>query len=285
MTGGVPIRGRIFDLQHCSLHDSPGIRSTVFLKGYPLSCWWCSNPESQEPGPQLLFFRQFCIGCGACAEVCPNEALLLDKGTLVVRRKACTLCGACVPACRQEARALSGRTMSVKEVCDAVHPYWRIFQTSGGGVTLSRGEALAQGDFLFALLAALHDKIGFHTYFDTCGKAPWAVLERMLPYLDMILLDIKHMDKTEHQRATGLGNDDILRNARNLAKRKISVLTRIPLIPGLNDDENNLSNLEYFLREKRLDRGRDYSLPCLWSGQVCRFGHGIWLSPGKKPPC
>lgn len=247
-----PMQGMIFDIQHYSLHDGPGVRSTVFFKGCPLACWWCANPESQSSTRQLLFFKNLCTGCGACAAVCPSEALRLTRNGLVMNRKLCTGCGACAETCRNNARQPSGKLMPVEDVCTEVRQHWRIFQQSGGGVTCSGGEALAQPDFLFELLKALHDEIGLHTCLDTCGMAPWKTLERMLPYVDLVLLDIKHINSMMHKMATNAGNKTILSNACALAQRKIDTIIRIPLIPEFNDTDENLHAFGAFLKGNNL---------------------------------
>jgi pyruvate formate lyase activating enzyme len=243
------IQGMVFDIQHFSLHDGPGIRSTVFLKGCPLSCWWCGNPESQNRRPQLLFFQHLCTACGECARQCPAQAVRLDEQGIAMRHACCTACGTCVALCRRGARALSGKTMTVRDVCACVRQHWRIFQTSGGGVTISGGEALFQADFLAALLRTLHDDLGLHTCLDSCGHAPWPVLERMLPFLDLALLDMKHMDGDAHKLGTGVDNALILENARRLARSRIPLVVRLPLIPGFNDTRENIAAMGRFLRE------------------------------------
>lgn len=245
-------QGMVFDIQHFTLHDGPGVRSTVFLKGCPLACWWCSNPESQNALPQLMFFKDLCTACGACLKVCPHGALSLESLRLVMNRGTCTACGACVEICPNNARQLSGRLMTVQEVLGEVRQHWRIFQQSGGGVTCSGGEALAQQEFLMELFKGLHDEVGLHTCLDTCGMAPWSSFKELLPYVDLVLLDIKHMDSAIHKHATRAGNDLVLANARELAKRKIPVLIRVPLIPGFNDTDMNLNTLGAFLKENAL---------------------------------
>lgn len=244
--------GIVFDIQHFSLHDGPGVRSTVFLKGCPLSCWWCSNPESQRRAPELLHFKSLCTACGSCAEECPQKALSIVEGELRKNEAACDLCGSCVPVCPQDARQLSGKPMTIEDVSAEVRQHWRIFMQSGGGVTLSGGEALAQPAFAGALLSSLHDEAGLHTCLDTTGYIGWERLEKLLPFIDMILLDIKHMDDSRHREATGIGNASILENAKRLGERNFPVIVRLPLISDYNDTEANLQALGAFLKNARL---------------------------------
>jgi pyruvate formate lyase activating enzyme len=244
--------GIVFDIQHFSLHDGPGVRSTVFLKGCPLKCRWCSNPESQRHAPELLHFKNLCALCGLCVEECPRNALSIADGALRHDAAACDRCGLCVTVCPQDARQLSGRWMTVEEVTAEVRQNWRIFMQSGGGVTLSGGEALAQFDFSSALLSALHDEAGLHTCLDTTGYANWERLETILPAIDLILLDIKHMDDERHRQGTGIGNVAILENARRLGKRGFSVVVRVPLVCDYNDTGENLHALGTFMKEAGL---------------------------------
>ncbi|WP_300155110.1 glycyl-radical enzyme activating protein [Solidesulfovibrio sp.] len=243
--------GRVFDIQRYCVHDGPGVRSTVFLKGCPLSCAWCSNPESQDPRPQILYFRDLCRQCGACLEACPEGALALEKDALVVRQDLCRACGTCVAACLYEARIRSGEVMTVDAVCRIVQEDWRIYAQSGGGITVGGGEALAQPEFLGALLYVLHDGLGYHTCLDTSGFAPWATLEALLPHLDLILLDIKQVDAAAHRKATGVDNAVILDNAARLSARGFPTIIRVPLVPGVNDDAQSLEGLGTFLRGLR----------------------------------
>ncbi len=244
--------GWIFDIQRFSVHDGPGIRTTIFFKGCPLSCLWCSNPESQSPKPQVLYFTHLCKGCATCVQVCPQKAISVENDALNYNREKCVNCGACADACLYEARILSGRQVSVEEICEVVSKDWRYYMQSGGGVTCGGGEALMQPDFLRALLTRLRDGLGYHTCLDTSGFAPWKVFETMLPHLDLVLLDIKHMDSAAHKKLTGVDNGPILNNARELGKRAFPVLIRVPLITGANDDEAHIHTLGKFLRENSL---------------------------------
>lgn len=234
MVGGV-----LFDIKRFSIHDGPGIRTTVFLKGCPLNCWWCHNPEGQAPGPELVFRAGRCIGCGACLEVCPRAAISLDGGVARTDRERCGLCGACVEACYTEAREMAGREMTVQQVVAEIERDVPFYDQSGGGVTFSGGEPLLQQDFLLALLQACRER-GIHTAVDTCGYAPWEVLDRVRGLTDLFLCDLKLMDDARHREYTGVSNRLILENVRALSERGHAIFLRLPIIPGVNDDDENI---------------------------------------------
>lgn len=239
--------GIVFDIQKFSLHDGPGIRTTVFLKGCGLRCWWCHNPESQHPRPELLLRAELCIQCGACVAECPQAAIQLDGDTYVTDRALCERCGACVAACVAEAREISGQEMTVEQVMDEVLRDVIFYDESGGGVTFSGGEPLLQGDFLFGLLRACkaHD---LHTVVDTCGYASTHTLARVRPYVDLFLYDLKVMDDARHREVTGVSNALILDNLHYLAEHDHPVVVRVPVIPGINDDEDNLRQISELVR-------------------------------------
>jgi pyruvate formate lyase activating enzyme len=274
--------GVVFDIQHFSLHDGPGIRSTVFFKGCPLACRWCGNPESQRQEAQLMYFTHLCAACGNCVKICPNRAMSHVGDSVRFNPSLCTACGACVPGCLRGARQVSGKRLSLREISDEVRQHWRLFQQSGGGVTVSGGEPLAQRDFLFALLRELHDEAGLSTCLDTCAKAPWPVLERMLPHLDLVLLDIKHIDDENHREWTGSGNADILFNARKLAERRCAVLVRVPLIPEFNDADAELYDIADFLAETGLRRVEIMPYHALGLGKYRALGKDYALSVTAK---
>lgn len=237
--------GLIFDIQRFSIHDGPGIRTTVFLKGCPLHCSWCHNPESQAPTPQLLLYSERCIGCAACLEACRHGVIVSGPGGIVTDLAHCAACGDCVEACYAEARVLAGRTMTVAQVMAEVERDAAFYEQSSGGVTFSGGEPLAQPGFLLALLRAAHRR-GLHTALDTCGYAPWPVLDRVRPYVDLFLYDLKLMDDARHRAVTGVSNEVILGNVRALAAAGHRLRLRVPLIPGVNDDEANVRTLAAF---------------------------------------
>lgn len=233
-------RGVIFDIQGYSIHDGPGIRTTVFLKGCPLRCVWCQNPESHRSLPDVLFTAEQCKGCGRCVPVCPERAIRLEGGRSVTDRRLCRGAGACTQACPNEARAIIGRWTDVDEVFEAVAADSMFYRDSGGGVTLSGGEPLAQPEFSAGILRKCREA-GIHTALDTCGYAPWEVLELVLRHVDLVLYDLKHMDAGEHQRLTGVSNDLILDNARRIHRElSIPMLARMALVPGFNDSPENL---------------------------------------------
>lgn len=243
--------GMIFDVQHFSLQDGPGVRTTIFFKGCPLRCKWCSNPESQEMRPQILYYAHLCIHCKKCLEACPQNAIEIHSNTLV-RNKNCISCGLCVNVCTQHAIVLSGRIASVEELCYEVDKDWRIMTQSGGGVTISGGEPLAQPKFLKNLLKDIHEKYGFNTCIETTLFTAWENIENILPFLDMAYVDIKHMDSETHNMATNQPNYIILKNISKLAITKLPITIRLPLIPEYNDTYENINKLGQFLNEHKL---------------------------------
>jgi len=235
----VLVGGVIFDVKRFSIHDGPGIRTTVFLKGCPLNCWWCHNPEGQAPGPELVLRAGRCIGCGACLEVCPQGAISLDSGVARTDRERCDLCGACVEVCYTGAREVAGREMTVQQVVAEIERDIPFYDQSGGGVTFSGGEPLLQQDFLLALLQACRER-GIRTGVDTCGYAPWETLDRVRRLTDLFLWDLKLMDDARHREYTGVSNRLILENVRALSERGHAIFLRLPIIPGVNDDDGNI---------------------------------------------
>lgn len=234
--------GIVFDIKKFSIHDGPGIRTTIFFKGCPLRCWWCHNPESQSPEPELVWRENRCIGCGACREACGQGAIGAD---LSVNAGLCTLCGDCVAACYAEAREMVGREMSVAEVMAEIERDVPFYDESGGGATFSGGEPLAQPDFLLALLRACRER-GIHTTVDTCGYAPWEVVDRVREYTDLFLYDLKLMDDARHRKYTGVSNEPILRNLRRLAELGQAIILRVPIVPGVNDRDECLRRIAGF---------------------------------------
>ncbi len=226
--------GVVFDIMRFATHDGPGIRTTVFLKGCPLACAWCHNPESQSIQPELMLRPNLCIQCGACIEACPQGAIYTEDGQIKTDSERCILCTACSEACYAEAREVVGREMTIDEVMAEVVKDIPIYDESGGGVTFSGGEALMQRDFLTGLLAECRRR-GIHTALDTSGYAPWAALESVRGLVDLFLYDLKAVDDQLHLRATGVSNARVLANVRRLSELGHAIILRMPLVPGLND--------------------------------------------------
>jgi pyruvate formate lyase activating enzyme len=241
------LQGLIFDIRKFSLHDGPGIRTTVFLKGCPLSCWWCHNPEAQSAGQELMLFEARCVRCGACIPGCPLAAIERRDGQIVTDREKCVVCATCTDACAADARALVGRRMTAAEVLQVVERDRVFYDESGGGVTISGGEPLAQRAFLAQLLRACKEA-GLHTALDTSGFAPWAAIDSIRADVDLFLYDLKLMDEARHRLHTGVSNARILSNLRALATAGQRVIVRVPVIPGINDDAGNLNRLAEFTR-------------------------------------
>lgn len=238
------ISGIVFNIQRYSIHDGPGIRTTVFLKGCPMSCLWCQNPESQSSEPEIMINRNLCTVCGRCVSECENGANSLSEECSVTDRTKCICCGRCVEICPNEARKLSGTEMTVGEIVGVVLKDLKFYETSGGGVTLSGGEPTFQPEFALTILEACK-KSGLHTAIETCGYTSWEVLERFLECTDLVLFDIKHMDNEAHKEGTGISNEKILENAAKVAKVK-AMRVRVPLIPDFNDSEQDVRKIAAF---------------------------------------
>ena len=231
--------GLVFDVQRFSLHDGPGIRTTVFLKGCPLACRWCHNPEGMRMAPEILVTPDRCIGCGACVEACPYGLPSGIDGGWAASKDVCEACGLCAEACPTGARRLAGRTVTVEQLVDEVLRDRVFFSQSGGGVTFSGGEPLSQARFVLACLAALKEE-GIHTAVDTCGLVDRDDLLRAAAIADLFLFDIKHADQASHIEWAGAPNDRILANLAALAGAHDEIWVRVPVIPGVNDEAADL---------------------------------------------
>lgn len=231
--------GLVFDIKRFSIHDGPGIRTTVFLKGCPLHCPWCHNPESQSPKPDVMLRPDRCIRCHACIEECPEHAISAEEnGAVVTDRTRCKRCGACTETCYAGARERIGREYTVDELIDEIESDRAFYEESDGGVTLSGGEPLVQPSFTLELLKACR-KRGIHTAVDTCGAVSWKVFEKVRAYTDLFLFDIKHMDPLKHKGATGVCNRRILANLEKLSALGHAINLRYAVIPGINDSDEN----------------------------------------------
>ena len=241
------IKGLIFDIKKFAIHDGPGIRTTVFLKGCPLGCWWCHNPEAMRGKPELVLFEEKCIGCGECFQRCPHQAHESQPdGGRLYHRDRCELCGACVETCYAEALVMEGREVSVEEVMVELRKDIPFYENSEGGITLSGGEPLHQHEFARAVFEQCKQE-DLHTALDTSGQAPWRILEQVLPHVDLVLFDLKHIDEDSHKSLTGSTNRLILQNLEKTGEYGVPIEIRMPIIPGVNDTREAIERAAQFL--------------------------------------
>ncbi len=231
-------KGIVFDIQRFSVHDGPGIRTLVFLKGCPLSCRWCSNPESQQEEPEIIFMPPKCIDCQKCQAVCSTGAIDFNLASRIWREK-CNLCGRCTDVCNAEALSISGGEQTVAEVLAELKTDSIYYRRSGGGITLSGGEPLGQPGFAEELLKGCKAH-GWHTAIETTGLTSERVLKRILPWVDLFLFDLKHMDTEKHREGVKVSNEIILQNARIIAQFGVPMIIRVPVIPQFNDNVGNI---------------------------------------------
>lgn len=255
--------GLVFDIQRFSIHDGPGIRTTVFLKGCPLRCLWCQNPEGLLQHPEMAFYADRCMSAGECYVSCPHGALFPGEQRII--RDRCDACGMCVESCPHTALEVVGRKFSVEALLGEVLRDRPFFQASGGGVTLSGGEPTMQMDFLGAFARACWDE-RLSVGLQTCGLFQWEALQQHLPYFRFIHFDLKVMDDGEHRQLTGVGNRTILANARHLATSPPRLVFRMPIVPGFTDTDANLDAVACFLLE--LEATAIHLLPYHGMGQA-----------------
>ena len=232
--------GVIFNIQKYSIHDGPGIRTTVFLKGCPLSCSWCHNPESQSFQKELMLFNNRCISCGECIKVCTTGALKSSEGIIDRNAELCTMCGLCAEICCTNALEIAGREVSAIELMKELEKDVIFYDSSKGGITISGGEPLSQGEFTLELLQRCK-QMELHTAVDTCGLGNSLLLEEISKYTDLFLFDIKLVDEERHRKHTGVSNEIILKNLSLLSSLGKRIWIRVPIIPGINDDEENIA--------------------------------------------
>ncbi len=273
---GQNLSALVTNIQGYSVHDGPGIRTTVFLKGCPLACRWCANPECISPKAELGFLEALCVRCGECWSSCPNGAITGDPtGIPVIDRARCTGCGECAAACARKARVIHGRRMTVDEILEAVVADTLFYDSSGGGVTVSGGEPLMHARFVWCLFEKLHAQ-SIQTCLETSGHVDVSKFLEVLPVTDYVLFDLKLMDARNHRRYAGRSNASVLANARLLATSKKEFLFRMPLIPGINDTSENIRETARFL-EGLGERARRIELM-----PYHRLGESKYASLGRR---
>jgi pyruvate formate lyase activating enzyme len=301
-------QGIIFHIQKYSIHDGPGIRTTVFLKGCPLRCQWCHNPEGISNEPELVTIGSRCIGCGMCILVCPNGAVALSapavdsenqevtrtpalevslgatrsRPVAVTDRGKCTVCGKCADLCPTQARKIVGMCVTSDWVMEQVLKDRVFYEQSGGGVTFSGGEPLMQPEFLLDLLKRCKAE-GISTAVDTSGCVPWDSLEKIMPFTDLFLYDVKLTDPSRHSEYTGASNQLILENLSRLAKRRPSIIARIPMIPGINDHEDNIIATGRFLAGLGIMQASILPYHDIGSDKYARLGKTYALGDTAQP--
>jgi pyruvate formate lyase activating enzyme len=252
--------GLIFDIKRFAINDGPGIRMTIFFKGCNLSCEWCHNPESMSPRVQKMYTASKCIGALECIKECPNEALKMTAEGVVTDFDACALCGRCAEVCPSKAFEMSGQILSIEELMSKLENEAIFFDQSGGGVTFSGGEPLMHADYLIEALKECGKRY-YHRVVDTTAFAHIDVLMEVAAHTELFLIDLKVMDSEVHRSYTGVGNEKILRNIEALAKTSCEIIFRIPLIDGVNTDEENIETTADFILGLEGDRRNVNLLP------------------------
>jgi len=236
----------VFDIKRYAIHDGPGIRTTVFLKGCLLNCPWCHNPEGKAKEQEFMWWKEKCIGCRECQSVCTKDAITFPDDFLLLDMTKCDLCGACADACHSQAMKLVGKKMTVTQVMKEIEKDMAFYDESGGGVSLSGGEPLLQPDFSHSLLKACKE-LRIHTAVDTCGHVNTDVLLKISKHVDLFLYDLKVINDEKHTRFTGVSNKLILENLKKLSRDGQKIVVRFPLVPGVNDDEKDILELGEFV--------------------------------------
>ncbi len=278
-------KGVVFDIQRFTLHDGPGIRTAVFMKGCPLRCAWCQNPESIRKAPQISYFPAQCIHCGACVAACPERAVRPDGNYLIdkLNLTLCTHCGLCAQACSAGALKMVGDSMTVEEVTDAVMKDFSFYQNSHGGVTFTGGEPTCQPEFLTAMVKEFK-KLGLHLVIETCGAFDWETVKEALPGIDIFYFDLKHTEDAKHRAFTGEGCTQILENLKRTDQLGKPIRIRVPLISGFNDSPEEFAGILYFAAGlKNLDKVQVLPYHKFGVSKYDRVGVGYSLQ-GVEPP-
>jgi len=274
--------GTVFNIQRYSIHDGPGIRTTVFLKGCPLNCWWCQNPESQLSGQEMVFWEDRCIGCEACFLNCPSAAIQMENKKPVTDKNGCNLCGECSRICPTNAREMIGKKITAEEIIKEVEKDLVFYKESGGGVTFSGGEPLGQSEFLEILLIYCQKK-KIHTAVDTSGYISWEILSKISSKVNLFLYDLKIMDNKRHKKYTGISNELILENLKKLSSVHNNIFVRFPVIPGINDDYQNIKEMGEFLSSLKITQVNLLPYHYIGVDKYGRLGR-VYKLVATKPP-
>ncbi|MGN0658570.1 MAG: glycyl-radical enzyme activating protein [Emergencia sp.] len=275
-------KGIVFNLQKMSIHDGPGIRTTVFFKGCPMRCLWCSNPESQSQKLEIACFETRCISCGYCAEVCPEQIIEKDGAFGITDRESCDLCMRCVDECCTGGKKLIGETYDEETLYQEILKDKSFYDSSGGGVTFSGGEPFMQAEFLIGMLKRCKEG-GVHTAIETTGVTKTELLLLAAEYLDLIYFDVKHMDDEIHREVTGVSNKIILENLASLAKVHSNITVRIPVVPGINDNVENICRTAAYAAELGISCLELLPYHNLGEVKYSQLGREYALSDVKKP--
>lgn len=279
-------KGLVFDIQYYSIHDGPGIRTTVFFKKCPLRCIWCANPESMKGIPELAHSETKCVRCYRCLNSCPHKAISIEKEEDFPKfdRTICEDCveRRCVEACREGALEIIGKYRTVDEVFADAEKDSPFYSNSGGGVTLSGGEPTSQPGFCISLLKKLEER-GIHTVLDTCGFVDSKVLKEIIEYVDLIYYDIKQIDTNKHKELTGVSNELILRNAKLISENNIPLIFRIPVIPGYNDSDEEMEGIARFGEELEVTEAILLPFHAMGSSKYKRLGMKYLCEDLKAP--
>lgn len=246
------MKSLVFSIQKYSIHDGDGIRTTVFFKGCPMTCKWCHNPESQSYRPSILQNTEKCTGCKKCTVVCQEGAITYEDSRVKTSEEKCNLCEKCIDGCINNAREIVGKYYSLDDIMKEIEKDKLFYEQSGGGITLSGGEIMTQDmDYIIKILKKCH-RLGYKVNIDTCGHAKFENFEKILPYIDTFLYDIKHMDSDVHKELTGVGNELVLGNLRKLSENSAKINIRIPLVEGINSAEEHIDKIIAFLKELKI---------------------------------